>query len=165
MPLILTAPLLAKVQYNQKVQECHSLRTQLGHFVPAPFATPTMLMASSAASSHASSSSASRSSTSPPSSRVASPTSSPSYIPNIASPLPLGPHLLNICDPCALGICSPHVSHTLGVYRPAQISTPSFPSSAHRYESYCMGPETSKFRRLPGRTYLIHATDHISASR
>ncbi|KAF8483569.1 hypothetical protein DFH94DRAFT_722745 [Russula ochroleuca] len=69
---------LEKVQYNQKVQECQSLRTELGRFV----ATPAVSTASSAAA-HTGLSSTSRSSASPPSSRVASPTS-PSYI---ASPL------------------------------------------------------------------------------
>ena len=67
--------LLQKVQYNQKVQECQSLRTELSRFV----ATPAVSTASSAAA-HAGLSSTSRSSASPPSSRVASPTSSPSYI-------------------------------------------------------------------------------------
>jgi hypothetical protein len=74
-----------KVQHNQKVQECQSLRTELGRFASAP----AVSTASSAASAHAGLSSMSRSSASPPSSRVASPTSpSPtSYLPNIASPL------------------------------------------------------------------------------
>lgn len=72
-----------KVQHNQKVQECQSLRTELSRFVT----TPSVSTASSAASAHTGLSSTSRSSASPPSSRVASPTSSPSYISNIASPL------------------------------------------------------------------------------
>ncbi len=72
-----------KVHYNQKVQECQSLRTELSRFVT----TPTVSTASSAASAHTGLSSTSRSSASPPSSRVASPTSSPSYISNLASPL------------------------------------------------------------------------------
>ena len=72
---------LQKVQYNQKVQECQSLRTELSRFV----STPTISTASSAA--HTGLSSSSRSSASPPSSRVASPTSIPSYISNISSPL------------------------------------------------------------------------------
>ncbi|KAH9072958.1 hypothetical protein EDB83DRAFT_2313078 [Lactarius deliciosus] len=53
-------------------------------------------------------------------SRVASPTASPSYIPNIASPLSrLGHSPLDICDPYALGVCSTHVPYSLGVYRPS----------------------------------------------
>jgi len=70
-----------KVQYNQKVQECQSLRTELGRFV----SNPTISTASLAATAHAGLSSPSRSSASPPSSRVASPTSAPSYHSNITS--------------------------------------------------------------------------------
>src|SRR6266446_6830241 len=55
----------------------------LSHFMT----TPSVSMASSAVSAHTGLSSTSRSSTSPPSSHVASLTSSPSYIFNIASPL------------------------------------------------------------------------------
>src|SRR6266403_4914896 len=55
----------------------------LSHFVT----TPSVSMASSAVSAHTGLSSTSQSSTYPPSSHVASPTSSPSYIFNIALPL------------------------------------------------------------------------------
>ena len=76
---------LQKVQYNQKVQECHSLRTELSRFV----SNPAVSTASSAASAHTGLSGTSRSSVTPPSSRVASPTAttSSSYLPNIVSPL------------------------------------------------------------------------------
>jgi len=74
-----------KVQYNQKVQECQSLRTELSRFV----SNPAVSTAYSGASTHTGLSSTSRSSVTPPSSRVASPTAttSPSYLPNIVSPL------------------------------------------------------------------------------
>ena len=111
-----------KVQYNQKVQECQSLRTELGRFV----ATPSVSTASSAASAHTGLSSTSRSSaSSPPSSRVASPTSSPSYISSIASPL----SRLGITRSASVAPTPPtRSSSRAGSSVPARSSTPGISS-------------------------------------
>jgi hypothetical protein len=114
-----------KVQYNQKVQECQSLRTELSRFV----ATPSLSTASSAASAHTGLSSTSRSSASPPSSRVASPTSSPSYLTRLgltrsASVAPTPP-----TRSASVAPTSPSRS---GSNVPARISTPGISSTSYR---------------------------------
>ncbi|KAF8273535.1 hypothetical protein EI94DRAFT_1654834 [Lactarius quietus] len=131
-----------KVQYNQKVQECQSLRLELGRFVATP-STPAVSTASSAASAHAGLSSASRSSASPPNSRVASPTSSPSYIPNIASPLSrLGHSRSTSVAPTRSASVAPTSPSRSASIAPTRISTPGFPSSTHRSAT----PGLSSFR-------------------
>jgi hypothetical protein len=120
-----------KVQYNQKVQECQSLRTELSRFAT----TPAVSTASSAASAHAGLSSMSRSSASPPSSRVASPTSpSPSYIPNIASPLSrLGlSRSASVAPPTRSASVAPTSPSRSGSTVPGRSSTPGIPSVSHR---------------------------------
>jgi len=115
-----------KVQYNQKVQECQSLRTELSRFAT----TPAVSTASSAASAHAGLSSMSRSSASPPSSRVASPTSpSPSYIPNIASPLSrLGlSRSASVAPPTRSASVAPTSPSRSGSTIPGRSSTPGIP--------------------------------------
>ncbi|KAH9006477.1 hypothetical protein EDB86DRAFT_3035987 [Lactarius hatsudake] len=131
-----------KVQYNQKVQECHSLRTELGRSVATP-STHAVSTASSAASAHAGLSSASRSPTSPPSSRVASPTASPSYIPNIASPLSrLGHSRSTSVTPTRSASVAPTSPTRSASIAPPRISTPGYPSTAHRSAT----PALSSFR-------------------
>jgi hypothetical protein len=121
-----------KVQYNQKVQECQSLRTELSRFV----ATPSLSTASSAASAHTGLLSTSRSSASPPSSRVASPTSSPSYITNIASPLSrLGlsrSASVAPTPPTRSASVAPTSPSRSGSTVPARMSTPGIPSASYR---------------------------------
>ena len=130
---------------------------ELSHFVT----TPAVSMASSAASAHAGLSRPSRSSASPPSSRVASPTSSlSSYIPNIASPLLcLGLTRLASVAPMA---CSASVAPTSlsrsGSNVPARISTPGI-SSHHRsatpaIPTYCSTTPASASPRK-SRTMLM----------
>ena len=95
-----------------------------------------MPTASSAASAHTGLSSTSRSSASPPSSRVASPTSSPSYIANIPSPL----SRLGLTRSASVAPTpSPHsasVARTLpsrsGSTVPYRIPTPSISFSSYR---------------------------------
>jgi hypothetical protein len=114
-----------KVQYNQKVQECLSLRTELSRFVT----TPSVSTASSAVSAHTGLSSTSRSSASPPSSRVASPTSTPSYISNIASPL----SRLGLTRSASVAPTPPTRSPSrAGSTVPARISTPGISSTSYR---------------------------------
>ncbi|KAI9511978.1 hypothetical protein F5148DRAFT_1008791 [Russula earlei] len=124
---------LQKVQYNQKVQECQSLRTELSRFV----SNPAVSTASSAASAHTGLSSPSRSSVSPPDSRVASPTTtSPSYIPNIISPLAR----LGLSRSASVAPTPPSRSASVAPTSPSRsastvpprISTPAVSSSAHR---------------------------------
>jgi hypothetical protein len=121
-----------KVQHNQKVQECQSLRTELSRFVT----TPSVSTASSAASAHTGLSSTSRSSASPPSSRVASPTSSPSYISNIASPLSrLGlsrSASVAPTPPTRSASVAPTSPSRSGSTVPARISTPGISSTSYR---------------------------------
>ena len=121
-----------KVQYNQKVQECQSLRTELSRFVT----TPSVSAASSAASAHTGLSSMPRSSASPPSSRVASPTSSPSYITNLASPLSrLGlsrSASVAPTPPTRSASVAPTSPSRSGSTVPARMSTPGIPSSSYR---------------------------------
>jgi len=119
-----------KVQYNQKVQECQSLRTELSRFV----STPTISTASSAATAHAGLSSSSRASASPPSSRVASPTSQPSYISNITSPLSrLGlTRSASVAPTLTRSASTAPTSHSRSSSNvPPRISTPGV-SSTHR---------------------------------
>jgi hypothetical protein len=131
--LVVTAPglyalltLLQKVQYNQKVQECQSLRTELSRFV----SNPTMSMASSAATAHTGLSSPSRSSASPPSSRVASPTSTPSHVSNIASPLSRLGHTrsASVVPPTRSASVAPTSSRS---NVPPRTSTPGISSANH----------------------------------
>jgi len=121
-----------KVQYNQKVQECQSLRTELSRFVT----TPSVSTASSAASAHTGLSSTSRSAASPPSSRVASPTSSPSYISNLASPLSrLGlsrSASVAPTPPTRSASVAPTSPSRTGSTVPARTSTPGISSSSYR---------------------------------
>jgi hypothetical protein len=123
---------LQKVQYNQKVQECQSLRTELSRFVTTPTTSPAV----SAASAHAGLSSASRSSASPPSSRVASPTTSPSYLSSIVSPLSrLGISRSTSVAPTAhtrSASVAPASPTRAASTAPTRIATPGFPSTAHR---------------------------------
>ncbi|KAI0266361.1 hypothetical protein BC834DRAFT_823741 [Gloeopeniophorella convolvens] len=125
-----------KVQYNQKVQECQSLRSELGRFVSTPSTAPAVSTASSAASAHAGLSSTSRSSASPPSSRVASPTSSPSYITSMSSPLSRLGHTRSASTaphaPMRSASVAPTSPSRSASVAPARISTPGFASSAHR---------------------------------
>lgn len=122
-----------KVQYNQKVQECQSLRTELSRFVT----TPSVSTASSAASAHTGLSSTPRSSASPPSSRVASPTSSPSYISNIASPISRRLGLTRSASvaptpPTRSASVAPTSPSRSGSTVPARTSTPGISSSSYR---------------------------------
>jgi hypothetical protein len=122
-----------KVQYNQKVQECQSLRTELSRFVT----TPSVSTASSAASAHTGLSSTPRSSASPPSSRVASPTSSPSYISNIASPISRRLGLSRSASvaptpPTRSASVAPTSPSRSGSTVPARTSTPGISSSSYR---------------------------------
>ncbi|KAF8473711.1 hypothetical protein DFH94DRAFT_139658 [Russula ochroleuca] len=121
-----------KVQYNQKVQECQSLRTVLGHFVT----TPAMSTASLAAA-HTGLLSTSRSSASPPSSRVASPTSS-SYIALPLSrlglsrsasvaPTPMRSASVAPTSSCSASTVPPPIS-TPGISTPHRSATPTVPS-------------------------------------
>ncbi|KAF8504516.1 hypothetical protein F5888DRAFT_1916664 [Russula emetica] len=130
-----------KVQYNQKVQECQSLRTELSRFVT----TPSMSTASSAASAHTGLSSTLRSPTSPPSSRVASPTSSP-YISNIASPRSrLGltrSASVAPTPPTRSASVAPTSPSRSGSNVPARISTPGISSASYRSAT----PAVSSFR-------------------
>lgn len=123
---------MQKIQYNQKVQECQSLRTELSRFV----ATPSVSTASSAASAHTGLSSMSRSSASPPSSRVASPTSSPTYTSNIASPLSRfglsrSPSVAPT-PPIRSASVAPGSSSRSGSTVPARTSTPGISSTSYR---------------------------------
>ncbi|KAI0254532.1 hypothetical protein BJV78DRAFT_924484 [Lactifluus subvellereus] len=131
-----------KVQYNQKVQECQSLRTELSRFVSTP-TTPAVSTASSAASAHAGLSSASRS---PPSSRVASPTSSPSYIPNIAAPLSrMALSRSASVAPSAhtrSASVAPASPTRAASTAPTRVATPGYPSTTHRSAT----PALSSFR-------------------
>ena len=121
-----------KVQYNQKVQECQRLRTELSRFVT----TPSLSTASSAASAHTGLLSTSRSFASPPSSRVASPTSSPSYHTNIASPLSrMGltrSASVAPTPPTRSASVAPTSPSRSGSSVPARISTPGNPSASYR---------------------------------
>jgi hypothetical protein len=122
-----------KVQYNQKVQECQSLRTELSRFV----SNPAVSTASSAASVHTGLSNTSRSSVSPPSSRVASPTTtSSSYLPNIVSPLAR----LGLSRSASVAPTGPTRSASVAPTSPSRststvpprISTPAASSTPHR---------------------------------
>ena len=119
---------LQKVQYNQKVQECQSLRAELSRFV----SNPTMSMASSAATAHTGLSSPSRSSASPPASRVASPTSTPSHVSNIASPLSRLGHTrsASVVPPTRSASVAPTSSRSSSNV-PSRISTPGISSANH----------------------------------
>jgi hypothetical protein len=102
-------------RHNQMAQECQSLRTELSRFVTIP----SVSTESSAASAHTYLLSTSRSSAAPPSSRVTSPTSSPSYITSLAA-LPSGPYSFSICSAYTaytLCVCSSHLSVVPGIYR------------------------------------------------
>jgi hypothetical protein len=95
--------------------------------------TPAVSTASSAASAHAGLSSASRSSASPPSSRVASPTASPSYISNMTSRL--GISRSTSVAPTAhsrSASVAPATPTRAASTAPTRIATPGFPSTAHR---------------------------------
>jgi len=119
-----------KVQYNQKVQECQSLRTELSRFV----SNPAVTTASSAATAHAGLSSPSRSSASPPTSRVASPTSSPSYLSNITSSLSrMGlSRSASIAPPTRSASVAPTSHSRSSSNVPPRISTPGVSSGTHR---------------------------------
>ena len=151
---------LQKVQYNQKVQECQSLRTELSRFV----STPTVSTASSAATAHAGLSSPSRASASPPSSRVASPTSQPSYISNITSPLSrLGLTRSASVAPTPIRSASTApTSHSRSSSNvPSRISTPGV-SSAHRSAT----PAVPSYRSTtPASPSPIRKSRTISASQ
>jgi len=119
-----------KVQYNQKVQECQSLRTELSRFV----SNPAVTTASSAATAHAGLSSASRSSASPPSSRVASPTSSPSYLSNLSSSFSrMGlTRSASVAPPTRSASVAPTSHSRSSSNVPPRISTPGVSSATHR---------------------------------
>ena len=139
---------LQKVQYNQKVQECQSLRTELSRFV----SNPTMSMASSAATAtaHTGLSSPSRSSASPPSSRVASPTSTPSHVSNLASPLSRLGHTrsASVVPPTRSASVAPTSSRS---NVPPRISTPGI-SSANHPPHRSSTPGVSSANHLPHRS-------------
>jgi hypothetical protein len=131
-----------KVQYNQKVQECQSLRTELSRFV----SNPTMSMASSAATAHTGLSSPSRSSASPPASRVASPTSTPSHVSNIASPLSRLGHTrsASVVPPTRSASVTPTSSRSSSNV-PPRISTPGI-SSANQPPHRSATPAVPSYR-------------------
>ena len=152
-----------KIQYNQKVQECQSLRVELSRFVTNP-TTPAVSTASSAASAHAGLSSASRSSASPPNSRVASPTSSPSYFPNIASPLSrLGHSRSTSVNPTRSASVAPISPTRSASIAPTRISTPGFPSTAHR--SATPGPTSTYRSTTPASPSPIRKSRTMSMSQ
>src|SRR6266403_4975506 len=102
--------------------------------------TPSVSTTSSAASAHTGLSNTLWSSTSPPGSHIASPTSSPSYISNIASPLL---HLGLTCSALValtLPTCSVSVGPTSPlclVYTvPTQISMPGISSASHHTHTH-----------------------------
>ena len=92
--------------------------------------TPAVTTAGSAATAHAGLSSASRSSASPPSSRVASPTSSPSYLSNISSRMGLT-RSASVAPPTRSASVAPTSHSRLASNVPPRISTPGV-SSTHR---------------------------------